>query len=82
MILCMFDKNAVLLDAKALEALLNGVDHQQHHLGVLGQQEDLMRSKSLPADFHCFSDTGTGTCTRLTSAGAARGSDEVQIPTC
>ena len=51
----------MLVDAKALEALLNGVDHyHHHHLGGLGgQQEELLRSKSLPADFRCFSDTGT-----------------------
>ena len=55
----------MLVDAKALEALLNGVDHyHHHHLGGLGgQQEELLRSKSLPADFRCFSDTGRYTLT-------------------
>lgn len=46
-------------DAKALEALLNGVEHhQQDPLGLTSHlQEELVRSKSLPADFRCFSDT-------------------------
>ena len=41
-------------DAKALAALLKGVEFSEQ--GV--QQEQLIRSSSVPAGFHCFSDTG------------------------